>query len=475
MMLEVDESFAQRICDLLFEISQDTFSLDDEAIESEPQADVRAVLTGLLMLHDELRFQNDQRALAEVQVLRREARLRAIIDLAKVAIWDCSVRGVIQQLETVRTQSNGKPLEQRSDLVQSITDRLVIHSVNHEALKMLRADSKETLEAHVRAVASSGSAKLFGALWRGVAEGKTRVEAEGTLTTVDGEELTVLAGLSVPSSELEEDVAILTLADITAHHARVAAEQEAARRTEELARVNAEVERLFYAVAHDLRSPLRAVDTLASWVVEDLEAGELDEVKKHIGTLRSRIDRLDRMLNDLLSYARIGRTQHAVELVDVGGLLTEVTTTLLQIPAGFLVHWGDMPKLTTHRTLLSQVFLNLISNAIKHHDRDAGSIEIQVEEKGEGYVFRVRDDGPGIPLTYRQRIFGLFSTLKRRDEVEGSGMGLAFVQKVVRRMGGQIVVEGPEGRGTCFVFDWPRRTPLPDEPREDGTHHTTRD
>ena len=78
-------------------------------------------------------------------------------------------------------------------------------------------------------------------------------------------------------------------------------------------------------------------------------------------------------------------------------------------------------------------------------------------------VFRVSDDGPGIPLKYRQRIFGLFSTLKRRDEVEGSGMGLAFVQKVVRKLGGQVSVQGPEGRGATFVFQWPK-TP-PDETR----------
>jgi signal transduction histidine kinase len=173
------------------------------------------------------------------------------------------------------------------------------------------------------------------------------------------------------------------------------------------------------------------------------------------------------MLTDLLSYARIGRTQYPVEAVDVGALLDEIVKTLLQVPDGFEVRWSAMPRLVTHRTLLSQVFLNLIGNAIKHHDRKTGVIQIAAEDSGDSVVFRVSDDGPGIPPAYRQRVFGLFSTLKRRDEVEGSGMGLAFVQKVTRRMGGQVVVEGPDDRGATFVFDWPKRTAPGDEVGDD--------
>jgi len=462
--LDADDAFVQRVCDLLFEISQETFALSDDAVEAEPEAGRRAVYTGLLMLNDELRFQNEQRENAENTLRRREARMSALIELAKVSILDCGIRGVVSELERrgVKAKGNGKPLEHNAELVRALTQKLVIHAANPEALRMFGAGSKEELEQHLKTVAGREGARLFGTLWRGLADGNTRVEVEGGLPKLDGEKLTVLMGLSAPTRVVEEDVAILTFADITAHHARVAAEQEAARRGEELARVNAEVERLFYAVAHDLRSPLRAVDTLSTWIAEDLDAGELGEVKNHIDTLRRRIERLDRMLTDLLSYARIGRAQHPVEPVDVGQLLEEITKSLLQIPSGFEVRWAEMPKLHTQRTLMSQVFLNLISNAIKHHDRDHGIIEITADDADEVIVFRVKDDGPGIPTTYRQRIFGLFSTLKRRDEVEGSGMGLAFVQKVVRKLGGQVAVEGPEGRGAIFAFDWPKAAHLDD-------------
>lgn len=473
-MLEADDDFVQQICDLLFDVSQDTFTLDDEAIEAEPDTARRAVFTGLLMLHDELRFQNEQRSAAENQLRHREARTRALIDLAKVAIWDCSVEGVRAEIAAVRAVSNGKPFDQQVSLVGQITKRLVIHGINREGLRMMGATSVDEVATQIGDIAAIDEGRLFGALWKALAEGEKRVEIEGSLRTLQGEPLMVLAGLSLPEGEVDQDVAIITLADLTAHHARVAAEQEIARRAEELARVNNEVERLFYAVAHDLRSPLRAVDTLASWIGEDLEAGEIDEVKSHIGTLRGRIDRLDRMLNDLLSYARIGRTQHPVERVEVNLLLDEIRGGLLQVPAGFELSWSDMPTLVTHRTLLSQVFLNLISNALKHHDRDHGRIEITFEDTPSYYIFRVTDDGAGIPLNFRQRIFGLFATLKRRDEVEGSGMGLAFVQKVVRRLGGQVNVEGPEGRGVTFAFEWPKRTVPLEEPREDTSHALNR-
>lgn len=475
-LIEADEAFAQQICDLLFDISQESFVLDDEAIEAEPNVARRAVFTGLLMLNDELRFQNEQRSAAEAQLRNREARTRALIDLAKVAIWDCSIEGVRDAIEASRTKSNGKPFDQQPEVVKAITRRLELHGINREGLRMMGASSVEEVKHHLDTSAGADECRLFGALWRALAEGETRVEVEGVVHTVSGERLMVLAGLSLPEGDVDQDVAIITLADISAHHARVAAEQEAARRAEELSRVNSEVERLFYAVAHDLRSPLRAVETLAGWIGEDLEAGEVDEVKNHIVTLRGRIERLDRMLNDLLSYARIGRTQHPVELVEVDKLLEEMRGSLMQIPEGFVVTWADdMPSIRTHRTLLSQVFLNLVSNALKHHDRAQGRIHIDVEDAGPHYVFRVTDDGPGIPPNYRQRIFGLFATLKRRDEVEGSGMGLAFVQKVIRRMGGQVQVEDPapipsveaeEGRGVTFAFEWPKRTVVMVDPVE---------
>ena len=283
-------------------------------------------------------------------------------------------------------------------------------------------------------------------------------ELEGMLLTLDGKPLNVVFGVSLPEDR-GADGTIITVSDVTPmHEARRAAEELARVRADELDHVNSEVERLFYAVSHDLRAPLRGVENLAEWALEDLDGGKVDDVKDHIGNISQRIARLDRMLNDLLSYAKIGRTDESNEIVQVDGLMEELRSNMLDIPAGFDLRWSALPTLVTQRTLLAHVLINLISNSIKHHDRERGRIDVSARDRGDFYEFEVRDDGPGIPEKYREKVFALFSTLKRRDVVEGSGMGLAFVKKVVRRQGGDIRIKAvsSSGRGTILAFSWPK-------------------
>jgi signal transduction histidine kinase len=238
--------------------------------------------------------------------------------------------------------------------------------------------------------------------------------------------------------------------------AEEAAEEVRVREAKELQRVNEEVERLFHAVSHDFRAPLRGVANLAEWAGEDLAEGDAEAVQEHLAKLTQRVARLETMMSDLLSFARVGRTAHPVEKVVVSQLLGEIRDGMLTLPEGFSVTWSKMPVLDTEETLLSQVFLNLIGNALKHHDKPEGRIEIRhrVSEDGE-HEFAVADDGPGIPERHREKVFDLFSTLKPRDEVEGSGMGLAFVHKVVTSRGGRLSIEDSPSGGACFVFTWP--------------------
>ena len=239
------------------------------------------------------------------------------------------------------------------------------------------------------------------------------------------------------------------------HAARQAAQKLAQLRADELARVTHEVERLFHAVSHDLRAPLRSVVNLAEWAEEDLADGAVDEVKHHLGMLRHRVLRLDTMLNDLLSFARVGRAEHPVEEVDVAALLSDLVGGMVTFPAGFQLAWGSMPVLVTQKTLLPQVLLNLIPNSLKHHDKPSGKIDVRHELREGIHHFAVADDGPGIPEAYRERVFGMFATLKPRDQVEGSGMGLAFVHKLITSRGGTIRVLDTPGGGATFEFSWP--------------------
>lgn len=234
-------------------------------------------------------------------------------------------------------------------------------------------------------------------------------------------------------------------------------EEELRRQAQELARSNQELDDFAYIASHDLKTPLRGIDNLSKWVADDAGDALPEASREHLRKLRHRIARLDRLLDDLLQYSRAGHHKGDLLSVQTGPLVRSVVE-LLNPPPGFVVSVTDgMPLLKTHKTPLELVFRNLIDNAIKHHDRAEGRIEISAAVKGRFVEFSVRDDGPGIPAEYHGRIFRMFQTLKPRDEADGSGIGLAVVKKVVERQGGQVSVESEDnGRGTTFRFTWPR-------------------
>ncbi|MEZ4732743.1 MAG: ATP-binding protein [Caldilineaceae bacterium] len=229
------------------------------------------------------------------------------------------------------------------------------------------------------------------------------------------------------------------------------------QRTAELERSNQELDQFAYVASHDLRAPLRAIDHLATWIAEDAGALLPPASQKHLTQLRERVARMDQLLDDLLTYARIGRTDDRVEPVAVATLLAD-TITFLAPPPGFQIHSTSiLPTFDTLRVPLELIIRNLLSNAIKHHHQPAnGKIEIAVQALDDFWEFCIGDNGPGIALQYHERIFGLFQTLQARNQVEGSGMGLAIVKKAVEQQGGAIRIESTEGQGTTFYFTWPQ-------------------
>jgi signal transduction histidine kinase len=177
--------------------------------------------------------------------------------------------------------------------------------------------------------------------------------------------------------------------------------------------------------------------------------------------LRGRVFRMEKLLDDLLEYFRIGRTVDGryTEII-AGDELVANIIDLLAPPVGFVLTISPyFTDIQVPRMPLQQILMNLINNAIKHHDKRNGTIEIMVEDNDTDYVFAVKDDGPGIPEQFHDRIFKIFQTLKPRDQVEGSGMGLAMVKKNVEVLGGTISLESSEGQGSIFRFTWPKQQP----------------
>lgn len=217
---------------------------------------------------------------------------------------------------------------------------------------------------------------------------------------------------------------------------------------------NQELDQFAYVVSHDLKAPLRAIANLSIWLEEDLGDQVPPENRQQLHLLRSRVHRMEALINGLLEFSRVGRVNCEVETFKVAQLVNEVVDSLAP-PASFTIEIAsELPVITARRLLLGQVFSNLISNAVKHHDRPMGTITITAQEREQFVEFAVRDDGPGIDPKFHHKIFTIFQTLKARDEQENTGVGLSIVKKIVESEGGSIQVESEVGQGTTFRFTW---------------------
>ena len=235
-------------------------------------------------------------------------------------------------------------------------------------------------------------------------------------------------------------------------------EEQLINTTSELQRSNEELAKFAYVSSHDLKAPLRAIDNLSKWISEDLNNVMTNETREQMTLLRGRVCRMEKLLDDLLAYSRAGRVKGDVKMVDVKAIIDE-TADLLNPPKEFSVKCvSTMPNLETFGTPLEQVFRNLIGNSIKHGNVPAGKVEISAQEKDSFCEFTISDDGPGIPKEFHNKIFQMFQTLKPRDEVEGSGMGLAIVKKLVEANGGTISIDSSESGGAAFRFTWPKKS-----------------
>lgn len=237
------------------------------------------------------------------------------------------------------------------------------------------------------------------------------------------------------------------------------------RRQEELERSNRDLDQFAYVASHDLKAPLRAISTLSAWIEEDLDDKISDDERDQLRLLRSRVQRMDALIEGILQYSRAGRLATGVETVDTGRMVHEVVD-FLALPEGMRVEISDqLPILETRKLRLEQVVQNLVSNAIKYHDRPSeGTIEIGCRQEGPTmWRFWVQDDGPGIAPEHHERVFLMFQTLQPRDRVESTGLGLSLVSKLVEEEGGRVHLESEEGEGARFEFTWPASRGSADE------------
>ena len=235
---------------------------------------------------------------------------------------------------------------------------------------------------------------------------------------------------------------------------------------EQLRQSNADLDQFAYVASHDLRSPLQAIAKIANWIEEDCVDLLPEESKKHFGLLKSRVGRLDRLLEDILIYSRVGRHDDPPESIDLQRTIEDIGR-LVDLPSGFRVEAPSV-SLLLPRTALELILRNVISNSIKHHHLDEGLITVDVTRAERSNRMTITDDGPGIPPQYHAKAMHMFETLRPRDEVEGSGMGLALARRAAMSFGGSLSIDPDCQRGTRIVLDWTTPTTpakKTDEPR----------
>jgi PAS domain S-box-containing protein len=265
------------------------------------------------------------------------------------------------------------------------------------------------------------------------------------------------SGHIIGASKIARDITERIQAEQALHNLNASLEQRVEERTAELERSNRELGQFAYVASHDLKAPLRAIAMLSEWIHQDAGAILPPASREHLDKLQQRIKRMDMFLSDLLAYSRAGRQRQALEPVDSANLVNQIVV-MLDLPTSFTVTIQEpMPILETEQVALEIVLRNLIGNAFKHHHQpEGGHVWVAAQEQGDWIEFAVTDNGPGIDPQFHERIFGMFQTLRPRDEVEGSGIGLALVKRLVERRGGTIVVESSAGHGATFRFTWPK-------------------
>jgi PAS domain S-box-containing protein len=278
---------------------------------------------------------------------------------------------------------------------------------------------------------------------------------ENTFIKADGSTFSGACSLRVVDEKInhQRTVKLLLFRDITEakKHAALVEEQK-----KNLERSNKELDQFAYIVSHDLKAPLRAISNLSVWLEEDLGNALSDENKSNLTMLRGRVSRMEALINGILEYSRVGRTEVACESVDVF-LLVKEALELLAPPQQFKIDISkQLPVIDAPRVMLLQVFTNLISNAIKYNDKQEGLIRIDATEREDSFEFSVSDNGPGIAPEYHEKIFMIFQTLQSRDKFESTGIGLTIVKRILKARGGKVWVESSPGNGSKFIFSWPK-------------------
>jgi len=222
----------------------------------------------------------------------------------------------------------------------------------------------------------------------------------------------------------------------------------------ELQEINSKLSRFAYVISHDLKAPVRGIKHLATWITEDKENVLSPETREYLHLMHAQTGNMDRLINGILNYSKAGNNSLEIEEINLNELIIEITGVYSSQQSIKLEVASKLPVIYYNRAAATQIFQNLLSNSIKHNDKELKEIKVFCLESDNHFEFAISDNGPGIPIHHHERVFELFQTLT--DKKENTGIGLPVVKKLVEDAGGKIWIESSAGQGASFRISLPK-------------------
>ena len=234
--------------------------------------------------------------------------------------------------------------------------------------------------------------------------------------------------------------------------------EEKQNQTGELEAVNKELESFSYSVSHDLRSPLRAINGFTKILVEDYSSELADEAKEILGEIIANSKKMGELIDNLLEFSRLGKQHLSITKVNIRQLVDTIIFEFKQSEPKrlFSINIKPLQNINGDRNMLKQVFINLLSNAFKYTGKkEKAVIEIGSYAQDEHQIYYVKDNGAGFDMQYYDKLFGVFQRLHSSNEFEGTGVGLAIIQKIITKHQGKVWAEAKVNEGACFYISLP--------------------
>ncbi len=370
------------------------------------------------------------------ELRQAEAKFRILVEQSLVGIY------VIQGDNFVYV--NPKLAELVGCSAREIVGRPVLDYIAPESRGTVQENIKKRMSGEIR------SAHYMLALQK-KDRGIIQAEVHGVRTEYDGRPAIIGTLL---------DITDRVRAEAEIHRLNASLEQRVIERTAQLEAANRELEAFSYSVSHDLRAPLRHINGYVEMLREDAGGNLNEECLRYLDVMSNSTKQMGQLIDDLLAFSKMSRIEMQHQHVNFSQMVEETRSKLELETEGRNVVWkqGNLPEVEGDPAMFRQVWVNLLSNAVKYtRPRDPAEIEIGCTDGGEDEtVFFVRDNGVGFDMQYVQKLFGVFQRLHRPTEFEGTGIGLAIVQRIIQRHGGRIWVEAKPDAGATFYFSLPK-------------------